>query len=224
MKKLNLSIYFLFVSVLSCVAQDTTKMIRHEIGFNSVSLIKQLISNNPSNTLNQLPYDVFYNLYFNPKTAMRVGLGLTTSNTKTEIEGQKDPRISKQTGLNLRLGLNSNFFSQNRLTFNVFADILYENLSLKSINTSTSQSFPNPINTTKVTSSDLTTGYGVQAGVGVKYNLYKHLSVYAEVPLSLLLETTTSKVTIEESGSPTENTTNKTSSNNTRITLPSTLT
>lgn len=223
MKNLRLLILVLCFATSAAFSQDSTRFIRHEIGFNTVSLIKQLISNNPGNTLDQLPYDLFYNYYFSEKTGMRVGLGVLNLNTSTEIEGQKDPRTNNQLGLNVRLGLTNNFIRQNRLTLNAFADVLYENVSLKTANTSTSQSFPNPVTTTKITSNDVTTGIGAQLGVGVKYCIYKHLCVYAEVPLSFLAESTTSKLSIEESGFPTENSTNKTKASALRVSLPTTI-
>ncbi len=48
-------------------AQDSTRAMRHEIGFNTVSLIKQLISNNPTSSFTQSPYLVFYNFYANDR-------------------------------------------------------------------------------------------------------------------------------------------------------------
>lgn len=223
MKNFRLFVSVFILSFLSISAQDTTKAIRHEIGFNTVSLIKQIVSNNPGNTLSQLPYDVFYNLYFNEKVGMRLGLGIRNSSSTTEIEGQKEPRKNNQFGLNLRAGISNNFVKQNRITLNAFADVLYENFSLKTINTSTSQSFPNPVVTIKTTSSDVVTGVGGQIGVGVKYNLYKNLSVYAEVPFGFMIETSTSKVTIEETGSPADNSTTKSNSSSLRITIPTTI-
>lgn len=58
MKKLFATGVFL-LTLFFVPAQDTTKIINQEIGFNTVSLVKQLISNAPSNTLATLPYDFF---------------------------------------------------------------------------------------------------------------------------------------------------------------------
>ena len=223
MKKFRLFVSLFILSTFTVSAQDTTKALHHEIGFNTVSLIKQLISNNPSNTLSQLPYDIFYNLYFNEKVGLRLGLGILNVNSSIEIEGQKEPRKNNQLGLNLRFGVSNNFVKQNRLTLNAFGDVLYGNFSLKTINTSTSQSFPNPVVSTKITSSEVVTGVGAQIGVGVKYTLYKNLSVYAEVPFGFMTETSTSKLTVEETGSPADNTTTKSNSSSLRITIPTTV-
>ena len=223
MKNLKLTIIIICLSGLRVSAQDSTKTMYNEIGFNTVSLIKQLISNNPSNTLNQLPYDIFYNFYFDQQLGLRFGLGLSSVNTSSKIDGETDPRTNKQLGLTTRLGVNNNFVRQNRLTLNCFADVLYENFSTKTVNTFTSQSFPNPVISTKSTSTDILTGIGAQVGVGLKYNIYKHLSLYAEVPIGFITENTTSKVLLEQSGSAPDNSTNKSSSTTIKITIPTTV-
>ncbi len=223
MKKLTLLFTLLFQLSATLFAQDTNKVIRHEVGFNTVSLIKQLISNNPSNTLEQLPYDIYYNFYFNSKSALRIGLGVQNTNTSTEIEGQTEPRTTGEVAFNLRMGLGKDIVSYKHLSLNAFADVLFKNSSLNTVNTSTSQNFPNPVLTTKTTSSDITTGFGAQVGLGVKYNLLKHLAVYIEVPMTYMAESMKSELTFEEEGSSAVSSSNKTFSTNLQISLPTTI-
>ena len=223
MKKLKLLLCLFFIANLSLFGQDSTKLIRHEFGFNTVSLVKQLFSNNPTNTLEQLPYDIYYNFYFNPTIDMRVGLGFRNITTSTEIEGQSDPRKTTDQNFNLRLGIGNDFVRYKSLTLNAFADVLYKSATLASANTTTTQGFPNPVSIIKTTTSDVTRGVGIQAGLGAKYNLIKNLSIYIEVPLGFMYDRTASTVTYEESGQAASSSTNKSSRSNAHISLPTTL-
>lgn len=204
-------------------AQDSTKVLRHEIGFNAVSIVKQLISNNPSATLPQLPYDVFYNLYFIPQINMRLGFGISNSKTEVSVEGQVLPRTTEVVNLDGRAGFSYNFVRQKQLTFNAFADFLYHNSGSKTVNTQTTQVFGNPVDVITVLTSDITKGMGAQIGAGIKYNIYKHLSLYAEVPISILSSKTTSKVNISSNSFPSSNTTTSSKNTTTRIFLPTTI-
>ena len=213
----------LFTVTTTCAtAQDSTQIINHELGFNTVLLIKQVISNNPSASLATLPYAVFYNIYFKDLVGIRLGLGYNSSHLETEIEGQPTPRVTDRAELNLRAGLSYNFVHTKRLAFNVFADYVRENTSLKSSNTSTVQSFPNPISSLTVKSTDITRGTGAQLGFGVKYNLIKNLSLYAEVPFTLITRNTSSELRVITDGF--SNITSTSLKNTTRtITLPTTV-
>ncbi|MES2679258.1 MAG: outer membrane beta-barrel protein [Bacteroidota bacterium] len=214
---------FLFVFVATFVrAQDSSKVITHEIGFNSVSLIKQLISNNPTSTLPQLPYDVFYNLYFNDLIGARIGLGITNLHSETQIQGQSLPRTFDQKSLNLRAGVSYNFVKSKRVTLNGFADVIFEKFSSESVNTSTTQTFPNPVQTFTDKSYNKINGIGGEAGVGVKFNLVKHLSIYAEVPIVFLTEKSTSGIATNRPGVIPQPD-NKSTTSLTSIILPTTI-
>jgi hypothetical protein len=220
----NLKIHILLLCVINFVkAQDSTKALTHEIGFNTVALVKQLISNNPTSTLAQSPYTIFYNLYVKDKSGIRLGLGFNNFSTQTKIEGEAAPRKSTQNSFNFRAGFTNNFIKQNRITLNAFADVLYGQSKLESVNTSTMQSFPTGTITTTSTSSDKTSSVGGQVGVGIKYNLYKHLSIYAEVPVTFLSGTTTSDVLVVETQQPTQKTTSKSASTSISILVPTTI-
>jgi hypothetical protein len=221
MKKIKFIICsLLFVTLAK--SQDSTKVIKHEIGFNTVLLVKQLISNNPTATLDQLPYSVFYNMYFNNTIGIRVGLGLSNAKYKTTIEGQVEPRETKQQDLNVRGGITYNFIKHQKLTLNAFVDGIYNNSSYKTVNTQTINSFPQTINVT-TTSSDKMVGTGGQIGVGVKYDLLKYLSLYIEVPISFVASTVTSEVETTRSNATSQKNSNKDVITRTYITLPSTL-
>lgn len=221
MKKITLVICALIIFNL-VKSQDTNRVIKHEIGFNTVLLVKQLISNNPTASLDQLPYTVFYNMYFNHTFGIRLGLGISNTKFKTTIEGQPEPRETKQQDLNFRGGLTYNFVTNQRLTLNTFVDGIFNNASYKTVNTQTLSSFPQII-TIKSTSSDKIIGFGGQIGVGVKYNLLKYLSLYLEVPLSFVSSTAKSEVETTRTNSPSEKDSSKDVITTTYITLPTTL-
>jgi hypothetical protein len=208
---------------LSVNAQDSTKAINHEIGFNTVSLIKQLVSNNPTSSLPQLPYSIFYNLYFKDRLGIRTGLGLNTRNETVEIEGQKDPRITKGMDLDLRLGVSNNFLKRNRLTLNAFADLLYSSSGAETVNTHTVQNFGDPVQEIHTTTSDSQSGMGAQVGVGVKYDIVRNLAIYLEVPLSYMSETLNTNVVIKEIGLPDNKSNTKFTNTRTTLFLPTTV-
>jgi hypothetical protein len=220
----NLKLTFIFLLLVSFVkAQDSIKAINHELGFNAVSLVKQLISNSPNNTIAQLPYTFFYNLYFKDMVGIRTGFGISALKNETDIEGQDEPRTSTSSAFNVRVGVSYNFVKQNRITFNAFFDNIIESVNAKTANTFTSQTFPNPIEKTTTTSTDKTTGFGGQIGVGVKYNIYKRLSIYTEIPLSFITRSIASEVLIEETGSPDDKTTTKITDQSLKVTVPATI-
>lgn len=221
MKK-RIIIFGLFFLCVFVKAQDSTRILTHEIGFNTVSLIKQVISNSPATTIPQLPYDFFYNMYYKDKIGIRIGAGIVTTYTETLITGQTIPRTTSTSNLQLRTGVSYNFVSTKHLTLNGFGDYLIENISRETANTTTAQSFPNPVQKITTVTTDKTKGSGFQIGVGVKYNIHKHLSVYAEAPFSFMAEKTTSDVMINDTGTIEEtNTTIKTSG--TRFFVPTTV-
>lgn len=224
MKNIRSVVLILFISVSACLkAQDSLKLLNHEIGFNTVGLVKQMISNNPSSQLSQLPYLVFYNLYYEDLVGARVGLGVLNQKTESTSDNQSFPRTTTNNSLNLRLGASYNFVKYKRLTLNVFGDFLFEKFKSETVATLTLQTFPNPVQTITQSSSNLTNGVGAQVGVGVKFNIYKHLSLYAEVPFSYIIEDNKSSTSTSSPGSSTISNTNKQTNKLTSITLPTTV-
>lgn len=213
-----------FIVCLNAQSQDSLKVktFKHEVGFNTVSLIKQLISNNPSSTLPQLPYALYYNLYYKNTIGFRLGLGLTSNTTETKISGQNEDRVTKKNTQDLRLGLSYNYIKTKRLVANVFGDYVYSQNMTSTVNTSTIQVFPDPISTITVENTDKTLGKGAEVGLGVKYNILKHLSVYTEVPLVFLSKETTSETKITDSGI-TDKTKTSVHDNSFQIILPTTI-
>jgi hypothetical protein len=109
-----------------------------------------------------------------------------------------------------------------RLTFNGFADYAFGKSAEYTSSTSTVQTFPNPLETTITETSDETKTWLVQAGVGIKYNITRHLSIYTEVPYALISDKTTSSVNITQDGELTTSTTTG-SLLRTKIYLPTTV-
>ncbi len=224
---MNKRFFILFISALLASgfvrSQDTTKKITHEIGFNTVSLIKQVISNNPSETLGQLPYDIFYNVYFHNKFGIRFGMGIDNRHSKVEIEGQKEPRTTSGNILHLRGGVSNNFISNRRLTLNVFGDLLYSQDNSTTVNTHTVQNFGDPVEEIQTTTTDDAVGIGAQVGVGVKFSLLKNLALYAEVPLTFMSTKVESSVVIRQPFVPENNSKSQSTNTATSIFLPTTV-
>jgi len=223
----NLLLIFSLTTLFLCAnAQDTTKMFNNEIGVNAVGLVKQLISNNPAQTLGQLPYTVFYNLYYKNLVGLRVGFGGNHAKSSTKIDGQPLPRESSQTELNYRLGVSYNFLSQQRITCNAFADVVGGSRKLSSANTNTSQSFPGPVFTsTTIKTETSTSAIGGQIGLGLKYKVYKNLSVYTEMPAVFVKQSDKSLIetTIQNTTATTTKSESSGSGNSFQIIVPVTV-
>jgi hypothetical protein len=206
---------------LSGSSQDSTKVIHQEFGFNMVSLLQQVKAFQV--TESQLPYDVIYSIYYRDLAGLRFGAGMLSTDTRTEIEGQEQPRVTVSGKSNFRAGVTYNFVRSTRLHFNCFADYLWLNSSLVTTNSSTVQVFPDPIVTRTVRSSDETRGSGLQGGVGVQVKLWKYLSLYAETSFIYTVETREIEDLLRESG--VEDVTTRSSSTiaGTRIALPATV-
>lgn len=210
-------------------AQDSARvepghLLNHEIGFNTVLLVKQLISNNPTNTLSQSPYVVFYNLYYKDMVGLRIGAGISNSTNKTKIDDQPFPRKTTVNSTDLRVGFSYNFLQKGPLTFNCFADYIIESHKVSTINTTTVQVSPNPVEEQTITTEDKTTGAGGQIGVGLKYNLLKNLSIYAELPFLFVNEKVSSRVNIHsDSGIPDDETISTSTTTGSRFIIPTTI-
>lgn len=168
-------------------AQDSTKTISHEIGFNLVSLISQFKQINTS-SVTQLPYDVFYNVYYKNTVGLRIGAGVLTGYNEDAVNKQTYPKETTSNNLNLRFGLSYNYLKANKLVLNGFVDYVYENIKYESVSSATTQVFPNPIVTKYDKQSTVIKGAGFQIGTGIKYNAGKHISFYAELPFVFLRE------------------------------------
>jgi len=195
-----ITISVLWLTCFCATAQDTTKMLNHEIGFNTVSLIKQLASNNPTSVLPQLPYTFFYNIYYKDKIGLRLGAGILTSKSEVEIEGQKDPRITDKHTFDYRVGVSYNFAQFKKITLNAFADYVGNNYKTETSNTSTTQTFPNPVQTLTTESLETTKGTGFQLGVGIKYSFHKNVALYAEIPYTFMSQKIASTLTVNDTG------------------------
>lgn len=216
---------FLIASSTFSQAQDSIshKKIEHELGFNSVLLIKQVISNNPGSSLPQLPYQVIYTMNFNGKYGIRAGLGFDQSSTETQIQGLSSPRVTKIMSGAYRLGVNNNFLTFKKLTGNAFADLtLEQNSTTTETETGSGSSF-----STREKISNHSLSSGLEIGFGVKYSFNKHIALYTEIPLQFAFTKTseTDQQTVTNNGSVIDMHTTVSSSKGTatRIFIPTTL-
>jgi hypothetical protein len=185
---------------LQTTIKTKTPFLNHEIGFNAIQLIKQVISNNPSATLPQLPYSLFYNIYYKNTLGVRLGAGIAQNSFETAIFGQVDGRKTTLQSTDIRAGISYNFIKSKRITANVFADFITTNQKEKTTSTSEIQTFPNPKTKLSVTNTDVTKGSGGQLGVGLKCNITKHLSIYTEVPIMYMQLETKNNLDVDDDG------------------------
>jgi hypothetical protein len=226
MMKKMLAVICLFS--FSLKAQDSlVKKFTHEVGFNTILLIKQLISNNANSstsTLPQLPYQLIYTMHYKSLLGVRLGAGFTSTESESIITGQPKPKVTNTSSGAYRLGLNYNFIRYNKFTSNCFVDGIYERNSLKTVTSTTVPAGPfggtaeNIVETQEVTS-----GGGISVGLGLKYSFNKHISVYTETPVQIKNLYTSAKESDTTAG--VENSTTSTSANErtVRIILPTTI-
>jgi len=167
--------------------QDSTSVLSHEIGFNTVRILSQIAQIN-TNNVNQLPYDVFYNLYYKDKVGLRLGAGILTSYTEDGINKQEFPVTTTSNHVNLRIGVSYNYASYKWVTLNGFVDYIYAGSKMESASSTTTQVFPDPIVTAYNKTSTTIRGAGFQIGTGVKFNINKRIALYAELPFVFIRE------------------------------------
>ncbi len=222
--------HFILISIVAFStffkAQDSTNSnkFKHDLGFNTVLLIRQLISNNPSNLSAMLPYQIIYTMHLPNKIGIRLGLGLQNLKTETSVIGQFTPRTTNVSNLSARIGANYNFLQHKQFTFNAFVDGVFQNSKTRTVNTTTFNSGFGQTSTDIVTTENLSTSIGGQLGFGIKYNFAKHLALYVETPLQFTA--TNSNATFNETVNsvPEPNSTiDKTTATNVQIFLPTTL-
>jgi hypothetical protein len=167
-------------SIIQTQDPISQKRITHELGFNSVLLIKQIISNNPATTLPQLPYQVIYTMHFNNKFGIRAGLGINQSRTETTISGLTGPRVTKTISGAYRFGVNRNFLNFKKITCNAFADMTFTHANITTDTESSSGTF-----SSKTSISSKSMSVGPEIGFGIKYSFNKHIALYTEIPLQV---------------------------------------
>jgi hypothetical protein len=203
-------------------AQDSTAT-RHEIGFSTITLLRQISLINSTVATVQSPFDVFYNFYITDDFAIRTGLGLSTHYMESTIPEQALPRITKANDINWRLGGSYNFSKMGRIVLNGFLDyVMFYNNNL-SVATTTSQTFPNPIVTRYVKSETESMEMGASVGVGVKWRMYRQLYLYAELPYFFTLANSKEEEIVSVSGKPEDKLSTNSKGWGSRFVLPATV-
>jgi hypothetical protein len=83
---------------------------------------------------------------------------------------------------------------------NVFADYVRSDAKDETLTTTTVQAFPNPSQRITTEATEHSRAEGGQAGVGVRFNLYKHFSIYTEAPFTYTTRVSNSIVNINDTG------------------------
>lgn len=159
------------------------KRFTHDLGFNTILLIKQVFSNNPSAQLTQLPYQVGYTLGFGNDLGLRLGVGFNQSVTETDIQGLTEPRKTSVFSGSYRLGINKNFVDYKKIVCNAFFDFTIEHANTNTETVSDISSPPGAFVQSQKFSAK-STSPGAQVGIGVKYCFNKHIALGTEVPVA----------------------------------------
>lgn len=173
-------IYTIF-SVVFCVniyAQNITTpaesnpkiAFTHEIGFNSLTLLKQVFNFSNTTSSPESPYLVMYKLGLG-KNFIRASIGGTYSNKKEQVDGFLDSKTVKSTVISSRLGYERQH-TTNRIRFSYGFDGIWD---VKNNANITDSGFD------KVYIIESENAIGAGPFMGLSWNLTKHLSLYTEV-------------------------------------------
>lgn len=221
MRKLFL-LAVLFLNVVLMNGQDSTKTITHELGFNTMTVLRQVTVFDLTNT-NQLPWAVIYNGWYKNKYGVRAGAGIFNSYSESSTSTQTVPASTTQRQIDFRLGFNYNYCTTGRVTLNGYVDYTFSNFYYQTVSSLTVQSFPNPIVTRYSMNESKSLSNGLAIGMGVKVKLYKQLSLYAELPLMMTLTKSHSESLVSETGATDVKSFSDSKGWNSNILLPATV-
>lgn len=221
MKRIKTIILFCTLSVYF-YAQDSTKIFSHELGFNTIRIISQFSKLNTQG-IAQLPYDVFYNIFYKKKFGIRTGLGMTTSYKEDALNKQPYPKITKSNNINARIGCAYNYSANSRITLTTFSEFIYKKETQESVSSTTAQVFPNPVVTVYEKTATNIDGLGFRLGAGVKLKVYRQLALYMELPFTFMNEKIRTSNVRKETGVETIDVNLTSRHTNSNFTLPATL-
>ena len=158
------------------------KRCTHQVGFNTTLLLKQLLSDNPSSQLLQLPYQVDYTLGFG-KNGVRLGLGFAQSVQKTTVHGQNSPRTTTSMSASYRLDYVRNILDYKKFSSNFFIGGIMEQGELSSNTINDQSSIGGPVTKSEIATSSM--GYGGELGIQLKYSFNEHIGIGTELPLQV---------------------------------------
>jgi hypothetical protein len=177
MQKYFLYCIFHFIVLPNSVAQiilspntQVKNALTHEIGFNSLTLLKQVF--NFSNTSNNIesPYLIMYKLGLG-KNFLRASIGGSYSNRVEQIDGFLDSKTVRNTALSSRIGYERQHTS-NRIRFSYGIDGTWD---IKNNANIADSGFD------QVYIVESENSFGGGPFMGISLNLTKHLSLYTEV-------------------------------------------
>lgn len=206
--------------LVSCYAgaQDSLKKslveaskIRHEVGANVTTLLKQVLSFSNTN-FPTLPYDITYKTIF-PNGALRAGFGVslnnsenastttTTTNSSTSQPSQPGPdpvvpTINKSSSLSFRVGYECRHAFEKNLIGSLGIDFIGNKQNSFSQSSGGFNNLPHNYNFNKTTDDISVSSFGFGPVGGLQVFISKRLSLFTEMPLYILYatekETTTS--------------------------------
>ena len=191
---------FILLSILSIeiFAQDTIKIskpvrkFQHEIGVNASLLLRQVFGSSNSG-LTLLPYNLTYKL-IHKKTAIRLGLGLTLTNSTSSSYSNfqngsyqpgpdpMSPNFSNTSNYYFRIGWEYRYKVGRKVLVYAGIDAVGEFLDTKYQNSNVSNYLPNSYQFTRTNSTSHTNGLGIGHVLGIQFYCTKRLSVFTEIP------------------------------------------
>ncbi len=197
---------FLFCQNITLNAQDTSKILRHELGFNATNFVKQIL-NFSSTTIPFSPYTITYK-YLGNNFNVRFGAGVTTSKETEKIQNSTNDRTTKNYAMNYRFGIEKQSIITKHWKCYYGIDLMYDYVD----------------NTSNFSSSSIRSRYdGNGAGLvyGLQYYFNKRISLFLETGFNVMKYK--SKTMITNSSNPNNNQTETRSGTSGSVFLPSTL-
>lgn len=182
MKNSTLFVFFLniFFATVACAQIDKGSVknnkehsTSHEVGFNSIATLKQILNFSNNNTSAESPYMAMYKLGLG-KHYFRFSLGGNQSQKLEQIEGFLDSKTLRKIDLYSRLGYERQKQASKRIRLSYGIDAVYEMHDVTSIQDS---------GLDKAFSIENEKAFGGGPFLGFNFQFNKHFAIYTESAL-----------------------------------------
>lgn len=146
--------------------------VSHELGFNSLILLKQVFNFSGTTNVAESPYFIMYKLGLG-RNFIRASIGANYTNKKEQVDGFLDSKTIKNTAISSRLGFERQHYS-NHFRFSYGVDGIWD---IKNNANITDSGFD------KVFIIENENSFGAGPFMGLSWNLTKNLSLYTEVAM-----------------------------------------
>ncbi len=219
MKKLFILMPFLAFCKLYSQTQVIDSPLKHQIGVNANLFIKQFLNFNGANPTANNPYLLQYKYLFNPKLALRTGIGFNS--TKSE-EKDVNLKIERTNSLfDYRIGLEIRKHIHKKWLMFGGLDLTYNNNGNRNKSTSVFDDGFNPPSTVITEVKNNTNLYGLGAVYGIEFSLNAHIKLLTETTVNVEMGKRSSSSSTSGSSFPVTPINRTTKLTNVNFTLPS---